>query len=335
MGWPKVDQFKGIRREELPSSLAKIIPYVSLFVVVGLLAFTLVKGRPDLALMGSYALIAVVLVVVIAVRKPSLLKGVADSSPPRFKFISCHFSSSVLSFILLYIVSVCFLVASTSRLLPYFIIIALMAGLITIQIFSIEANQGNRKWIIIAEIVFLALNIIFGQTLKLPLFWGDIDSIAHMHWIELIASRGHIAPEMGPYQDFPLFHVIQAVGITLTNIEQRMSIFLLNGICFAASIPIVYLLVKQLTGSCHLPLLATLLYAVNRDVLLDVMPLLPRAMAFFICLLILYLLLRRRNNIRLTIISIALIIPVTLTHHITLVYMSGIYSIPTFLSHRV
>ena len=322
-----MNRLKRIHEEDLPLLLAKIIPYACLFVVVPALFITTALGRPDLASMGLYLAISVILVAVIVIWKPNLLKENMDSAPPGFKLSSNCFSFSLLVFTLLYVVSLYLLIGNESRPLFFFILVASMAGLISIQILTTEPKHSNRRSIILVQIVLLSLNLILGQTLKLPLFWGDIDTLAHLRWINGIAAEGQVISAMGMYYDFPLFHIFQAVGTIVTDMEPKMSSFILHGLSFAVSILIVYLIVSQLTRSSQLPLLAALLYSVNRDVLLDVMPLLSRTMAFFLYLLVLYLLVREKSSIWLRGIAVFLIIPLTLTHHVTLAYISAILAL--------
>lgn len=327
--------FKRIRQEELPEFLAKIIPYACFVLVIGALIITTALGRSDLAAMGLYMVIPVTLIVVIVIWKPNLVKNITDFATPSHRYL--YFLPHV--FAILYFISLSLIIGNESRPLAYFILVAIMAGLIAMQITTVESKNGLRNKIILAQIILLSLNVIFGQTLKLPLFWGDIDSIAHLRWIELGTNYGYIPPEMGPYSQFPFMHVYYTIGTVVSGMDPKISSFILQGLSFAMSIGLVYLLVGLLTKSPQIPLFSALIYSINRDVLLDAMPLLPRTMAFFFCLLVLYLLLKGKNNIQLTIMAVFLIIPLNLTHNVTLAYMTcimvGIIVIDLFLHRRV
>ncbi len=317
--------FKQIRQEELPQLLAKIIPYATLFVVAVSLGITIALGRLDLAAMGSYLAISVALVFIVVIFKPNLLKDGLDSVPSTFTLSSGAFRLTFLFFMLLYIVSLSLLIGNESRPLTYFVLVALMAGVIFFEIITSKPDQKNRTNLVLTQIILLSLNLIFGQTLKLDFFWGDIDAVAHMRWIELTAANGELPPQMGPYQYFPFLHLFQAIGSVVTGMNPQLSGFIFHGFSFAVSILLVYLLVRQLTGSYQLPMVATLIYALNRDVLTDAIPLLTRTMAFYLSLLVLYLLIRRRQDIRLKTMAVFLIIPLTITHNITLAYLTAIF----------
>lgn len=143
---------------------------------------------------------------------------------------------------------------------------------------------------------------------------------------------------LGYYQDFPLFHIFSDSGILITGMDPKTCYFLLNGLAFATVIPLVYLVVGQLTKDSHIPLTAALLCSTSQVYLFGGLYMDTRTMAFILCLLILYLLIRGRNNLRLTIVAVFLVTPLVLTHQTTLVHFSMILAafiiIELVLHHR-
>jgi hypothetical protein len=312
-----------ISRQNLPSLFAKIIPYASFLVVVLAFGLTVILFRLDSAVRWLLILgIPAILASVIAIRKFDLLKRSPSTVSSSFRLNSRSFLHLVLLFITLYLFSLCFLVQEGARPVAYFCFVALMAGVIFIEILSTEKMQGKRHGIILIQIAFLATNLIFGQTLKLPLYFAGGDVLHHMGWINSIIESGHVTSAMAGYQFFPLFHIFGASGVLVTGMQFQTSYFVLNGLSFVIFIPIVYLLVKQVTKDTRLALLATLIYCLSREVIFNGMYMNTREMAFLFYLLVLYLLIQR--NWRLRIIAVSLILPFVLLHQTTLVYVTGI-----------
>jgi len=197
-----------------------------------------------------------------------------------------------------------------------------MAGLVFIEILGTQQKHSNWQGIILTQIVLLSLNLIFGQTLNLPLYFGGGDILGHMGHINTIIESRHITSAMGGYQYFPLFHMFGTSGVLVTGMQLQTSYFVLNGLSFVISVPIVYLLAKQLTKDSRLPLLATLLYCLCREVIFNGMYMNTREMAYLFCLLVLYLLIQ--ENRWLKIVAVGLIFPLVLLHQTTLLHFSVI-----------
>lgn len=313
-----------ISRQNLPSLSAKIIPYISFLAVV--LAFILVATliRLDSAIRWlSIIGIPVILASVIAIWKFDLLRRRPSTISSSLRLNSRSFLYLVLLFITSYLLCLCFLVQGGPRPIAYFCLVVLMAGLIIIEILGTEQTQVNRRGIILTQIVLLALNLIFGQTLKLPLYFGGGDVLFHMGWISSVIESGHVTSAMGNYQFFPLFHIFGTSGVLVTGMPLQTSYFVFNGLSFIIFLPVVYLIVKQVTKDARLALLATLLYSLTREIAFSGMYMNTKEMAFLFYLLVLYLLIQR--NWQLRIIAVGLIAPLVLLHQTTLVYLSGIF----------
>jgi hypothetical protein len=312
-----------ISRQNLPSLLAEIIPYASFLAVVLAFSLTATLFRFDSAVRWLLVLgVPVILAAVLAMRQVHRVKKSPATIPASLPLSSRYFSYLVLLFSALYLFSLSFLVQGGARPIAYFCLVAVMAGLIFVEILGTEQTQGKRQGVILTQIAFLTLNLIFGQTLILPLFFGAGDLLDHMGWINSIMASGHVTSAMLDYQYFPLFHIFGASGVLLTGMGIQTSYFILNGLSFVISIPIVYLLVRQVTKDARLGLLAALIYSLCRMVLFSGMYMNTRDMAFLFCLLILYLLMQR--NWRLRTIAVGLIVPLVLLHQTTLVYFTGI-----------
>jgi hypothetical protein len=61
--------------------------------------------------------------------------------------------------------------------LVYFLLIALFSGVLFLQIISVRPKWTDS--LIVRQIIILSLNLIWGATLKYPLYFGDTDLLVH------------------------------------------------------------------------------------------------------------------------------------------------------------
>lgn len=311
---------------KIVSILSKILPYMifaaAMFIVLFLLAF----GRSDLALRSLYLLIPISIAALMIIIKPDWFRKSSLTPSPHIKLSPASFRNLVLVFMLLNTLSISLLVGENVSTLGYFLFIGLIAAIVFIEIlgFGGEENSG-RKGVILFQIVIISANIILGQTLRLPLFFGFGDVLAHIYNINTIVETGYITSTMAfDYQYFPAFHIFGAIGNIMSGMDIEVSYFVFNNLFFLISIPIVYLLTGRITRNPYLPMIAALLYAISREAIFNGMYMITRVMAFVFCFLILYLLIRSRANIKLRSLAIFLVLPLVITHHTTLIHFSVI-----------
>lgn len=322
----EVTELAGYRRENLPRFLGRTIPWLCLVAVVLALIITFAIGRDDLAVRGLSIAIPLALASIIAIAKPGLFQQETEDVTPAAQRYFWHL---VPLFFIFFVVNLCLLLSSETRPLAYFILTAVMAGIILVQIIVAEGDNNRQKAIILAQIVFLFLGITMGQTLKLPLFFGDADILGHMSHIGFVIEEGHVTESMLDYQYFPLFHIFNASGVFITGLPLEKSYFVLNGLMFGFSIPLVYLLISRITDSNRLPMTATLFYTLMGGIIFAGMYTITRTMAFVIAFMILYLLLRTRHDWRFRALAIFSLIPLVLTHQMTLMFLTIILAIIT------
>jgi hypothetical protein len=305
-------------------SLSKII--VSLLpwacIILPLLALTglLIADRSDLMLSGIYLFLGVFLAGVVTLLFPRPFQRyieVEESKVPATNSVN-----SFLFFTLLFIVSIILLIRSDNRPLLYFILIASMSCNILWQIQFKKSQQTT--FIIIGQMVLLSLNLAWGQTLKLPFYFGDGDLLYHFKWVGAILDSGHVTALLGDYQYFPLLHILNTELTLLSSGDIKTVYFMLSGLMFTVSIPLTYLLVKLVTHNSSLALSAALIYTVSREFMYYEMYTLTRTMAFVICVMILYLLLCEKHRLKCLSLAIFLILPLVVTHQITLIIFTFI-----------
>lgn len=318
--------------------IAKILPYIWLLSTTFVFFLCITSGRVNLAIKGLLCLgIPVIVASIIAIWNPRWLKESPANFPFSLRMNYRRFVCLVALFFIFFAISLILLSSSDIRPITYFYIIAMMAGFIFIEILGVHPAGVKKQGIILAQIIFLFLNFTFGQTLKLPLYFGGGDLLAHMNFVENLTEIGYVTYALGDYQYFPLFHICNAIAMMMTGMDIRTSFFLFNGSFFAISIIIVYLLVKHITNDICLSLLTAIIYSLSREVIYNGMYLNTREWAFIIFLLILYLLTEKSQPLR--ILSILLIFPLALSHQSTLVYASALFFIfmliELILYHRV
>lgn len=316
------------------SVLVRVLPYVFLIASIATFLFLLILGRSDIALKSLYLLLPISIASLIIIIRPRWFSRESITPSPLVSLSAGSFRNLVLLSVLLYIISISVLIAYNGSTLFYFIVIGLIASLIFVQILVHGEEHPGRKNVILAQIVFLAANVILGQTLRLPLFFGYGDVLAHMYNINTIVETGRVTSTMlVDYEYFPALHIFGAAGNMLSGLDLETSYFVFNNLIFLISIPVVYLLVSRITKNAYLPLTAALLYTLSREVLFNGMYMITRVMAFVLCLLILYLLIRSRTNFKLRAMAVFLVFPLVVVHHTTLIHFSAILFIIVIIEY--
>lgn len=309
-------------RQKIPKYLGKYLPIIC--IVIPTLAVVVLASfnRFDLALAGLYLFIGIFLAGIVGLVSPKLFISTEEESEEKTKRKILPFLNLSLIFFLLYILSVFLLVIFDSRPFYYFLLIAFMSGIIILEIQTNEVNR--RSGTILIQIILLLLNLALGQTLKLPFYFGDTDLFGHMYYVNTIISSGHITPLMQDYQYFPLFHIINAEGAMLSGLDVKTSYFLISNLMFAVTVPVVFLIARNLTKNTAMSLIISLVYAMSREVIFYDMYTLTRSMADIFCVMILYLLISKENKSWYRTMAAFLIIPLIFTHQISLVIFTGI-----------
>lgn len=235
----------------------------------------------------------------------------------------------ILSFIVFYNFSIYILIGQSTRTFLYFSVITVLAAIIFIEIMLLDKEYAK---IVLSQMLFVTLNLALGYTLKhnMVLF---TDIFYHMHYINSILAKGIVTSEMSTYQYFPLFHIFNTLTILLLDSEIRTVYFVVNTLVFSLSLILVYLIIRQNTGSTSISLLTALMYSFSEPVIQGGAYPVTRTFAYIICLLILYLLLRRKDNTRLAALAVFLILPLTLLHQSTLAYFTFILILLTSIEY--
>ena len=141
----EVAEAAGYRTENLPRLLGRIMPWLCLIAVALALVITFAVGRGDLAIRGLSIAIPLALASITAIAKPGLFQQEAEDVAPAANRYFWHW---VPLFFIFFVANLCLLLTSETRPLAYFILTAVMAGIILIQIFSAEGDSNRQKAII-------------------------------------------------------------------------------------------------------------------------------------------------------------------------------------------
>jgi len=242
--------------------MANLLPYLMLLLAASGLSATLLLHRRDLTFTSLiYVVPLVVGAGILFINKPlskNILKQPVYVGKVRFEHLFLINS-------LILIVSLIISVSSPTRTLAYFILMAVFSGLILLQIFCQRPSWTNG--LIIAEIIGLSLSLIWGTSLKYPLYFGDTDTLIHMHYIDTILTTNHIQTEDITYLNYPLYHIFNAIGIEITGLSIRNSLFIFMGLAWQAGILTSYLIFKELTKSSQFSAIACLITATSSQII--------------------------------------------------------------------
>ena len=297
--------------------LSKIVAFlIIIFAVLGSSVFFLKVGTETFIKGVLFICVPLLLPAIIVIYKPELFESKAiripDISVLKFRD---HITFNGL-FLLFYILSIYLVYPIENRTLEYFFLVTIMGGLLLLEIRFFKFGL----WTILIQEMALLINITFSYTLKhsTPIFTTDI--FFHMHLIEIIAKLGYLHGIMGNYENWPMFHIINSIGLILTNLELSKSYFILNGLCFVITALFLYLIVNYVFKDIKFSLLTVLVYIFLRPVEFECMDMITRSSCYVFCIILLYLMIRKINNAYIAFLSVALIIPIVLTHQTTLAF---------------
>ncbi|HBH12212.1 MAG TPA: hypothetical protein DDX29_03685 [Clostridiales bacterium] len=263
-----------------------VLPIFGLF-----LAYYL--NRPDLALRGVVLVLPMLAALCILCwfthRNVSFISN--TSSTMRFN------DSTQKVFLALYSVLFAFSVLTIAftqyRPLVYFVAVTFIAIIIFLQLFSEKISPT----VILLEIVLLSLNMIFGVTLKYPLYFGGTDILAHLFFAEVTYLSGHVIPSDLDlsYTYFPLFHIFISEATQITGLTLSKIYFVVTGLSYTVIIPILYITFEKILKNKRLSLLICLLYATTSIVIYYGPYMVTRVMAFVGFVILLYLIYSREH----------------------------------------
>lgn len=229
----------------------------------------------------------------------------------------------ILLFILIYIITLLFLVTDDTRNIYYFISQTVLGMIIFTQIVLINVKKWD-KYVIILEIILSSLVLIWGLNLKYPLYYGS-DLLIHFDLINTIINQHYITEQMGYYKYFPLYHILGAICTNIFNLSIPHSIFFLGGITYQISLLFSYILFSRIYCD-RIALLGILILSFSRDFVYYGGYFITRSLTFSIFLIYLYLIYissnkTHKNNERYKVIQILILLSIILSHQVSMFYI--------------
>jgi hypothetical protein len=266
-----------------------------------------ILGMHGLTLLGSYLAIPMLLGTLAFLRYRDRICTEAHLNEQLFHLFP-------IVYFLLFALSEMMLDLSDIRQFEYYITVTLMSTMILLEILLFQPTR-TRVILIMAQIMALNLNLIWGVTMKYYLFIGRTDPIAHIYYISTLMETAHVTDAFDNYRAFPLWHIlVYILYITMKSpIPMEKMIFLANGLVYAVIIPMTYVVSRKVFKDTSLALLVSLIIVFFTDMLIYGMSSLPRSVVAFFELLLLFFILSK-DSTKSHLASVALV-PVLIMYH--------------------
>lgn len=263
------DRGGGYDSRTVAKTLAVVLPLVTSLAVIG----SYLLGLRSYAILGLY-------VAVPSILAPVLYRYGTDIETTAAGTRNRHIHKLLLSsYLALTAVSIVLLATSPVRPYSYYLVVAALAVVVLAQI--VQYSAETSRWPILAQIVLLQLNLVWGVTLKYNYFLGRTDIFGHVYSVQRILESGAIPSQLGFYQSFPLWHILGATEALLAGgqLTPRTTLFVLSGLLYAL-VPVgVYVVAKRLFDSIRVALAAGLFTCLDATVMHNGMYSLPRGTA--------------------------------------------------------
>lgn len=299
--------------------IIRLFPYLLILVALAGIGLTVYLRRLDMAGMSMTLIIPILAVAGILLRRRN-----KDSVVSSTAFVSrISFPNQVLLYVLVLAISIILLLLNAERPLAYFIVVAIAAGVIFIQIISERSPWTD--YLIIFEIVLLSLNLLWGTGLKYPLYFGGTDIMVHLNFIETIMDTGHFSGIGEQYRNFPGYQVLIAIGSEITGIPARYAAFIIMGLAWQAAIVFAYLIFQRFSNSSRIALAACLIFAVNEAAVYYGTYAVARSLEYVLFLgWFLVALNLFKKDIKFIPVLLIFTIAMVMTHHMTIILLTPI-----------
>ncbi len=274
---------------------------------------TLVLHRYDLSIFSLVLVIPLVAAAIFLIASKETEIGGPSVPFSRFRFSNLAILNAVI-----FAATLIPLFVSYVRPLVYFILIAIYAGVLFLQIIS-----ARPKWtdsLIVGQIIILSLNLIWGTTLKYPLYFGDTDLLVHFNLIDTIIKTGHVAAYNVDYLHYPMYHIFNALGVEITGGTLNVMLFILMGVAWQIGIIFAFLIFLNLSNSSKLAGIASLLFALSSQTIFYGSYSIARSLAFVFFICWVFLVLKAGTDRRYLFLSIIALAAMIVTHHLNVLF---------------
>lgn len=304
----------------LPASdqLDRTLALLGLLGSILLTTFVILRiGRVVYALVGVLTFLACLTWLVIRKRETA-------NGRFRFSLSPSHSYLLAMSFFLLMLVSEGVLYTRPlqyERPLIYFILLALAAGLIALQILLAEQPSPG---LVLTQVIVLGISIVWSQLFLFPDLVG-VDPWYHEFFTMRILS-GHVLPNNEAYSRLPVFHLLIGVISLFTGLSYKLATILsVSLVQVTVDCTILYLMGRHLLSSSRVGLMASLMVIIaNQHIFMSYWSI-PNAFAAVFIIAILYLLWRTGTEVSREVRAVLLAIPMAaliLTHSVSSMCMA-------------
>ncbi|RXA19724.1 hypothetical protein EQO05_07680 [Methanosarcina sp. MSH10X1] len=289
-------------------------PYFILLVVLGACLCMLIIGRFNSAFNGLViaipALISCHYTLNLKNEQVDLKKDIYISIP----------NSNIFNYLFwaIYFFSIVVLFMHESRPWYYFLLISFSYLIIFVQIFS----NIKKPALILTELFFIMLNLIYSVTMNYGFYFGTTDLLSHIFMSKITYLSGHVIPiSLSNYSYFPLYHILLSEASYLLNLDMKTSLFLITAPIYGITVVFIYSIFLKTSHNQQIALLSSSLYSLSSVVIYYGVNLIARTMAFIYFIIILYFVYsssQGKNSMRFRILSILISISLILVHQVSI-----------------
>ena len=284
-------------------------------IVAGIVAtFWLRYAAPD------YIGVGIMLAVSCAVYLLLLRRRVSswEMATPQFPLLSSRLLLNILFFALLLYSVIALYLSVDERPLSYFITVALMSTLVTLEIFFTPEKSGRYYAFILVKILLISLILRWSLFYIYPGSFLGTDTWRNAVLYDAISQAGHLVPEMGGYWHWPIHHLMVVTTSQLTGVGSREAMILSLGLFEVVSLIFVFLLARHIFGT-KIGLLSVLILGINNLFIRWGWCLVVQTLGIALVALILFLILspRTHNLVNFKVITIFMLIVLMLTHSVS------------------
>lgn len=204
-----------------------------------------------------------------------------------------------------------------TRPLTYFLCIAILAGIVILQIVIAPVK---KRWLILLEVIFLVFNFSLCFVLKYPYYFGGTDTMGHLEIINRIVEDKHYPIDFSENNEyFALYHYLMAIGDNILGIRIYTACFLLHSIIAIVGVLFCYLFTKHVTENQVIAIISALIFTTTPEFISYSVYLVPRflSLILFIGALYTYFASTHLHSLSHKLISFIFLVCIILTHHVS------------------
>lgn len=269
---------------------------------------------------GALTLVSCLLWLVIRKKHP-LEFHLPDSGTLTYFWATAFFALYTLSVLSIYLRPNLY-----ARPLQYFILTALMGGIIACQIFT---SSRRHVGLILTQVLLMGMSIAWSQTLIFPSLLG-VDPYYHFAFTNKILDTGTI-PDGSAYSNLPFFHMMIAIASLVADLPYKFAALVsVSFVQLLSNALFVFLIANRLFMNHRVGILAALMVIIaNYHIFMSYWSI-PNAFAGIFIPIAFYMLffgLRKSSRFSSILLIVLILSPIILTHTLTAMCMAIILSV--------